>query len=201
VLTVTVTNCGASSGCADGASTQDLGSVEFVVPDGLTVTDVSNFLGAQVWGSSWTSGQTVRVGADAPAEGTKKLEPGESITFDLTVTTTAVCGLQTFNTSLFAGSQDPLTDTTPGYNFTFYGPAPSVEITGCTVDEECPAAPSIAARYLHFDLGIHPNTDEYDNIVAAVAAEMGPGTDFQGSAKCDADYADKVRAFVDSLLP
>src|SRR5262245_245843 len=59
VLSVTVTNCGPSSGCAEGASTHDLGSAQIVLPAGFTITTVGGFdPPAQQWTGTY-SGQTV----------------------------------------------------------------------------------------------------------------------------------------------
>ena len=75
-----------------------------------------------------------------------------------------------------------------------------VTVTVLASVEEYPAAPAIAAAYLR-ELGYKPNDDTYNNIIAQVTAEMGPGNDFQGLKKSDVGYADAVRTFVDSLLP
>jgi hypothetical protein len=199
VLTVTVTNCGAATpGCTDGASTQNMGSAEIVVPAAFTVTNVGNFSGNQAWATNWVSGQTVVVGAPNPAAGTKRLTPGQSVTFQITVTTPLVCDTFAFQTP--RASNTTLPDAPVfGSDWEFYGTVPSIIVNNCSVGD-CPAAPSIAAHYLHFTLHIHPGSSSYQNIVSQVAHEMGPQSNFHGIGPCEAGYAAAVIAFVNSLL-
>lgn len=200
-LHVTVTNCGASSGCADGASTLTLGSAQIVIPNGFTITAVNNFSGDQ--GTHWSgsfSGQTVTVGASGAGAGTHKLTPGQSETFDIVVTTPLVC--DTFPIATPKASDSTFDDSpTFGTDWTYDGGALSLTTNGCTIIE-CPAAPSVAAHYLHFEKGVHPGSNTYQNIVSQVADHMGPQTDFNGINACThPDYEDAVKAFVDNLLP
>jgi hypothetical protein len=199
VLTVTVTNCGAATpGCTDGASTQNMGSAEIVVPAGFTVTNVGNFGGSQAWATSWVSGNTVVVGANVPAEGTKKLTPGQFVTFDVTVTTPLVCDTYALPAAPHASNSTLPEPPVFGTDWEFYGTVPSIIVNSCVA--ECPAAPSIAAHYLHFTLNIHPGSSSYQNIVSQVAHEMGPDATFHGIGPCEAGYAAAVIAFVNSIL-
>jgi ABC-type glycerol-3-phosphate transport system substrate-binding protein len=72
------------------------------------------------------------------------------------------------------------------------------ECVTITVTEaaECPAAPAIANAYLD-SIGF---TGGRGWIISAVTEEMGPGNDFHGYSKCDAEYAPEVIDFVDYLL-
>jgi len=179
-LTVVVSNV--------SASTQQLGSVRIEVPAGLTVTSVGSFSGAKTWQAVGAISQTVTVGATG---GTQKLEVGESVTFQIGVTST-ICALNTFATP--QGSNE-----TPGTfvsEWVYSGAVPAVTVTGCAL--ECPAAPSIAAAYLH-SIGLKPNDDDYRNYVAQVAEEMGTEASFNGLLPCDSGYAAAVIAFLVNL--
>jgi hypothetical protein len=59
----------------------------------------------------------------------------------------------------------------------------------------CPAAPAIAAAYLK-ENSIKPSSTTFKNIISLVAAHMGPQTNFNGVAACDAGYAAAVQAFI-----
>ena len=198
-LTVRVTNCGALTGCADGASNQNMGSFQIEVPSAFTVTGVGNPTGDRPWIKSWSSGQVVVVGAPDNAGNAKKLLPGEHIDFTITVTTGSVC--QKYDFTNKAASNSTLESGVPtfGADWVFYGTVPSVEINNCSVATDCPAAPSIAAHYLQ-TIGISPGSSEGHSIVSDVAHEMGPQTNFQGVGACDPAYAQKVKDFVDGLL-
>ncbi len=63
-------------------------------------------------------------------------------------------------------------------------------------DKGCPAAPSIAARYLR-ELGLQASNAD---IIRLVARHMTQDARFEGLAKCDPAYDDAVRAYVDALL-
>jgi hypothetical protein len=206
-LHFTVTNCGAATpGCTDGASTNNLGSAQIVIPNGFTVTAVGNFGGTFTspnWDGSF-SGQIVTVGASGDAAGTHKLTPGQSETFDVTVTTPLVC--DTFPITTPKASNSTFADNpTFGTDWDFYSPLPNglaLTTTGCAISGSCDAAPSVAAHYLHFVKGIHPGSNTYQNIVSQVAQHMGPQTDFDGINACTHPaYENAVTAYVDSLLP
>jgi len=198
VFTVTVTNCGAATqGCTDGASNQNMGSAEIVLPAGFTITNVGNFSGNQAWATSWVSGQTVIVGAPDPAAGTKKLTPGQSVSFAITATAPIVC--DTFAVQTPRASNSTLPDAPAfGTDWEFYGTASSITVNSCSAD--CPAAPAIAAHYLHFTLHIHPGSSTYQNLISQVAHEMGPQSNFHGIGPCETGYQAAVIAFVNSLL-
>ena len=71
--------------------------------------------------------------------------------------------------------------------------APAVEL-------DCPAAPSIAAKYLQ-SKGVKSGSTTAKNIVSQVAHEMGLQKNFQGTGACDnPTYSNKIKAFVDSKL-
>jgi hypothetical protein len=188
VLHVTVTNSAATS------SSQGLGSVSITVPAGLTVTSVGGFSSAS--GKTWTnstlsSGQTVIVGATT---GTQKLDPTQSVSFTIGVTA-SVCQPNTFASPI--GSNETADTFTPSA-WDYVGSTLTVTVTDCPVD--CPAAPSIAAHYLHNVLGMQPNSDPYKNIVAQVANHMTTDARFDGLLPCDAGYAAAVIAFVDAIV-
>jgi hypothetical protein len=63
----------------------------------------------------------------------------------------------------------------------------------------CPAAPAIAADYLK-TLNILPANSRYRSIINAVSARMQKDESFNRTAKCDAGYADQVKAFVQGML-
>lgn len=62
----------------------------------------------------------------------------------------------------------------------------------------CPAAPSIAAKYLK-SLGVKPGSSTEKNIISLVARFMGPQKNFGGVGACDSAYGAKVTSFVDNL--
>src|SRR5829696_7414232 len=135
-LTVTVTNA-LTSNC-----NQSLGSAQIVVPSGLSVTSVGNFVAppsGKYWTTNWVSGQTVTVGAAAKpgggpgsGAGLQSLDPGESVTFDLGVTST-ICQTNTFANP--HGSSNELAGFAPGWIYT--GSELAVTVTGCAL--ECDA--------------------------------------------------------------
>jgi hypothetical protein len=185
-LTVTVTN-----DLSTNPTSLSLGSVQIVVPNGLAVTAVNSFSGSKSWGTSWTTGQTVVVGA---SNGTQKLAPGESVSFHIAVSAES-CGSQTFANP--AGSSETL--GTFSADWTYLGTAPSVTVTNCVISE-CPAAPAIAGNYLRTQLRIHPNDDPYQNIVSQVALHMTQQAAFDGILPCEPGYAAAVIAFVDDIV-
>jgi hypothetical protein len=195
-LTVTITNDATSS------AHQDLGLAEIVLPVGFTPTAVNSFSGAAAWGTNWTSGRTIVVGADAPSAGTKKLAPGSSVTFHVTVNTPSNCGILPLE-SAPRGTTNTLADLKAGsiidYNFDYlpYNTVPTIEVINCVVD--CPAAPSISAHYLQ-TIGISPGSSEGKSVQADVAQHMGQDATFDGYAPCDAGYVAAVIAYVDGLL-
>jgi hypothetical protein len=71
---------------------------------------------------------------------------------------------------------------------------------GNGADGGCPAAPSIAARYLQ-SLGLMPTSAAGRNLVALVADHMTQGARFEGYDKCDLGYAPAVVAFLNARLP
>ena len=195
VLTVTVTNCDTGiTGCTTpSSSTQKIGSAEIVIPVGFTVTAVGTPTGDQPgWGTSWTTGNTVVVGATGAGAGTHKLAPGEHETFTITVTTPIVC--DTFGIDTI-GASDSTLPATFGTDWHFSGDALSLTTTGCSTGE-CPAAPAITTHYLH-DHGVKSNESLFNTIVNAVAQKMADG-DF-GRDPCAAGYADAVIAFINTL--
>ena len=202
VLHVTLTNCGAATpGCTDGASTLTLGAAQIELPAGFVPTAVGAFAGTYTspnWAGS-VSGQFVTVGASGSGAGTHKLAAGQSETFDITVTTPLVCDI--FNLADPKASNSTFDDNpTFGTDWEFYGGTLQITTTGCLV-VDCPAAPSIAAHYLHFEKGIHPGSNTYQNIVSQVADHMGPQTDFDGINACTHPaYENAVKAYVDGLL-
>lgn len=185
-LTVTVTN-----DLSTNPTSLSLGSVQLVVPNGLVVTGVNTFTGSKSWGTSWTTGQTVLVGA---SNGTQKLAPGQSVSFHIEVSA-ETCGNQTFATP--AGSSETL--GTFSADWTYLGTAPSVLVTDCVVTE-CPAAPSIAGKYLRNQLSMHPNDGPYQNIISQVAQHMTQQAAFDGILPCEPGYAAAVIAFVDDIV-
>jgi hypothetical protein len=194
VLTVTLTNCGAATaGCTDGtsSSSQTLGRAQIVMPAGFTVTAVGSFSGSKAWGTTWVSGQTIEVGAQAPNAGTKKLEPGQSVSFQVTVTVPTVC--DTYAVQALRGSNATLADTAT-YDWDFYG-ALALTVENCAVD--CPAAPAVANSYLDSISFAGGRGD----IIRLVADHMTQGARFDGIAPCEEGYAEAVIAFVDALLP
>jgi hypothetical protein len=194
VLTVTVTNCdAATAGCTAGGSStnQAIGRAEIVIPAGFTVTAVGNFSGSRLWGTTWVSGQTIEVGAQAPSAGQKKLAPGESVTFEVTVTAPSIC--DTYPVQALRASNATLVDT-PTYDWDFYG-ALSLSVANCVVD--CPAAPAISNAYLD-SISF---TGGRGDINRLVAEHMTQGAWFDGIAPCEAGYADAVIAFVSALVP
>lgn len=48
---------------------------------------------------------------------------------------------------------------------------------------ECPAAPSIAAHYLH-EQGIKSGSETFKNVVSVISKQMGPQTDFNNVQAC-----------------
>lgn len=64
---------------------------------------------------------------------------------------------------------------------------------------ECPAAPAIAAGYMRNDLGIKAGSKTWQSIMKQVAGETGSHGSLWAANACDADYADDVKAFVDSI--
>jgi hypothetical protein len=195
VLTVTVTNCDTGiTGCTTASSsTQKIGSAEIVIPAGFTVTAVGTPTGDQPgWGTTWTTGNTVVVGATGAGAGTHKLLPGQHETFTITVTTSIVC--DTFGIDTVAASDSTL-PATFGTDWHFSGDTLSLTTTGCSTGD-CPAAPAIATHYLH-DHGVKSNDSLFNTIVNAVAQKMADG-DF-GRDPCAEGYADAVIAFINTL--
>lgn len=51
---------------------------------------------------------------------------------------------------------------------------------------ECPAAPSIAAHYLH-EQGIKSGSETFKNVVSVISKQMGPQTDFNNVKACQTE--------------
>jgi len=186
-LVVTVTN-----DLSTNPATLKLGSVQMVVPSGLNVLAVNTFSGSKSWGTSWTTGQTITVGA---SNGTQKLAPGESVTFQIDVTA-KVCQVYAFDKP--AGSSETL--GTFSADWTYIGSTFGVAVTGCGAGEGCPAAPAIAGAYLRDVLGMKPNDDPYKNIVAQVANHMTQEARFDDLLPCETGYAQAVINFVNAIV-
>ncbi|HUR32282.1 MAG TPA: hypothetical protein VM032_00700 [Vicinamibacterales bacterium] len=189
-LHVTVTNA--------ATSTQDLGSVQVYVDPAFSVTAVGNFVQANgnTWGAASQTSSTVEVGAiDNPAggqqsgAGNQKLEPGQVLTFDITVTAPSVCQVYTFVQS--QGSNETLAGTFDGAAWTNTAAAPAITVNNCVI--ECPAAQAVANAYLD-TFGV--SGAERSFVVTAIG-DVTIGATFQGFAKCDSGFGPAVRAFVD----
>ena len=184
--TVTIKNESDATNPAAGK----LGSVQIVVPSGLTVISVGNFSNA--WGTNWAAGQTITVGATGPGAGTNKLAPGASMTFTIGVDAT-LCLKNDFTTLL--GASGTLGDTFTA-DWTRVGGGVSVTVTGCSTETECPAAQAIANAYLD-SIGF---VGSRGGINSAISAHTTDGNHFDGMSPCDTGYAAAVIAFVQGLL-
>jgi hypothetical protein len=196
-FTVRITNCSSGVCSPDYSGTSaNLQSANVVVPAGFTnITNLSvQVSNGGTWDTPVLDGSTIKTDKGGGSDG---LAPGAWV--EITFHADAPCDvlLATFQTAAF---QEPDNVSTP---FTLTSPTtyPTVDVTAgsCSLDEDCPAAPAIAAHYLH-DHGVRPGTSTYDNIVAAVADHMGPETDFNGIGKCAEGYAAAVEGFVQNLI-
>lgn len=59
---------------------------------------------------------------------------------------------------------------------------------------ECPAAPSIAAHYLH-EQGIKAGSETFKNIISVISKQMGPQTDFNNEKACDTEDYERIVEF------
>ncbi|MCR4330211.1 MAG: hypothetical protein NUV65_06740 [Candidatus Roizmanbacteria bacterium] len=60
--------------------------------------------------------------------------------------------------------------------------------------DECPAAPSIAAHYLH-EQGIKSGSETFKNVVSVISKQMGPQTDFNNVKACDTEQYKRLVIF------
>ena len=198
-LTVTVTN-DLQSNC-----NQELGSAQIVAPSGLTVTGVGSITQAQGkdWATTWTSGQTVVVGARSKpgggagsGAGLQKLTEGESVTFTIDVMS-SVCGINTFDTpTAWAETLDVAKVDT----FPYVGGELSVTVEGCTACTD-PEAPSISHAYFTGELGLAANDPRHNDVQNSVAHEQAADKTFHGISPCDHPaFENAVKAYVDGLL-
>lgn len=192
--TVRITNCDAPS-CSEGehsGAAQTIKSATVEVPSGFTnITSLSVSVSTGTnWGAPTLVGNEIQVDKGA---GGQNIAPGQWVEITFTATAPCTAGDYPLDTEAYNGS-----DYTTAY--ARYGLEPQITVSGsCAEEEECPAAPAIAAHYLH-DQGIHPGSSEYQNIVSQVADHMGPETDFDGYEKCDPEYAPAVEDFVQDLI-
>jgi hypothetical protein len=105
-----------------------------------------------------------------------------------------VAGLNVVRVQLVNGGTEPST-TALDFCYTV-----SYRLGGNNGNDRCPAAPSIAARYLQ-SRGLQPTSAEGRNIVTLVADHMTEGARFEGYDRCDAGYAPAVVAYVNARLP
>jgi hypothetical protein len=175
-IVVTVTNTG--SGSAAG-----LGSVQITLQAGLTPVSTSGFSGSKSWYQSSISGGVVTVGATI---GTQKLDPAESVSFTLNVSSSECT--QYVVTSV-GSNETPTTFAPSGWTNT--AGTITISVNGCTA--ECAAAPAVANAYLD-SIGF---TGARGDIDSAVALHMTRGARFDGIEPCDvAAYRQAVVAFL-----
>jgi hypothetical protein len=200
---VKITNCALNDCDSDhySGTNQAIKSANVVVPAGLTnITSLSVAVSnGGTWDTPVLDGNTLKTDKGG---GSDQLAPGQWVEITFHADVPCDPAVFEFQTAAF-NADDNL--TTPYTLFPVTAPVsyPTITVTAttCGGDEttECPAAPAIAAHYLH-DHGVRPGSSAYSNIVAAVAAHMGPTTDFDGIAKCDSGYASAVEAFVQNLI-
>jgi hypothetical protein len=200
-FTVALTNCSSATCSSDyySGSGHSIKLVHVNVPSaftnitGLSVT-VSN---GGTWDVPVLDGNTIKTDKGT---GSDSLAPGDSVQITFNADVPCDPGTYEFQTAAFNDADNPVS---PYILYPVTSPVsyPTVTVSSgsCSIDEECPAAPAIAAHYLH-DHGVRPGTSTYNNIVAAVAAHMGPETDFDEFHKCDAGYAGAVEDFVQDLI-